>query len=352
MTNHASPIPKILLWIFITLASGLTAGFAGPPELRLPTDNTALFTGNQSGFYMYTDREFEGVRSKPWTGGKYGYTRNQKRTSSGIVFTRFHEGVDIRPVRRDSSGRALDEVRSIGAGKIVHVSNDSSRSSYGRYVVVRHDWGDGAFFSLYGHLQTIVVKVGQRVSPGTNLGQMGCTGWAGNRDIARSHVHLELNLMAHDRFKTWHDASYRSPNHHGIYNGLNLIGLDVAGLLNATRNDPSLTLPQFVGRMIPYFKVTVPKAGTDVDLITNYPWLTAGKSTRGGSSWELTLSRSGVPLAVAASDRVVSGPTITWVLPSKTLHSYHTRGRLTGSGSRAGLSDSGKRYIDLLTGRF
>ena len=45
---------------------------AGPVEIILPTDNVRIFSADPSQFYMYTDRLFEGVRSKPWTGGQYG----------------------------------------------------------------------------------------------------------------------------------------------------------------------------------------------------------------------------------------------------------------------------------------
>jgi len=327
--------------------------FAGPLQLGLPTDNDNLFGGSLPTFYMHTDREFEGVRSKPWTGGKYGYTRNQLRIGGKVLFTRFHEGVDIAPLHRDANGRALDEVRSIGAGKVVHTSPESGRSSYGRYVVVEHTWGDGKLYSLYGHLETIVVHLGQRVDQGTGLGKMGCTGWAGNRDIARSHVHLELNLLLHDEFPKWHDRYFNTPNHHGLYNGLNLVGLDIAGLYVALRKDPTLTLPQFVSRMSPYFRVAVPTRGADLQLAKRYPWLADGKgNTRGATSWEITFSRSGVPLSIAPSARQVSAPTVTWVENSSTLHSYATRGRLSGAGSKASLSDSGKRYLQLVTGTF
>ena len=86
---------------------------ASPLGLVLPTDNQAIFSSDPSEFYMYTDRNFEGVTSKPWSGGGYGFTRDQKRSAAGIILTRLHEGIDIRPMRRDSSGDPLDEVRAI-----------------------------------------------------------------------------------------------------------------------------------------------------------------------------------------------------------------------------------------------
>lgn len=325
---------------------------AGPVEIILPTDNVRIFSADPSQFYMYTDRLFEGVRSKPWTGGQYGYVRNQRRTSQGIVFTRFHEGIDIAPVRRDRAGRALDEVRAIGDGRVVHVNLESGKSSYGRYLVIEHDWGDGPVYSLYGHLEKIDVGGGKRVSRGHPIGLMGCTGWAGNRNIERSHLHLELNLLLHDRFPQWHNKHFTSQNHHGDFNGLNLVGLDIAGLYEGLRKGNAVSIPELVGKLSAYYKVAVPREGADLQILRRYPWLWKGVGGAGAASFEISLSRSGVPLRVEASSRKVSAPVVTWVQRSSQLHSHATRGRLSGMGSRASLSDSGKAYIELLSGRF
>jgi murein DD-endopeptidase MepM/ murein hydrolase activator NlpD len=102
---------------------------AAPLGLVLPTDNDAIFSEDPSRFYMYTDRNFEGVLTKPWSGGAYGFTRDQKRTAAGIILTRLHEGVDIRPVKRDAAGEPLDEVRAIADGTVVYVNGSSSRSN-------------------------------------------------------------------------------------------------------------------------------------------------------------------------------------------------------------------------------
>ena len=141
---------------------------AAPLGLVLPTDNAAIFSEDPSQFYMYTDRNFEGVLSKPWSGGAYGFTRDQKRTGAGIILTRLHEGIDIRPVKRDASGEPLDEVRSIADGTVVYVNGAAGQSNYGRYVVVHHDWGDGPFFSLYAHLSSASVTAGQPVAVGAD----------------------------------------------------------------------------------------------------------------------------------------------------------------------------------------
>ncbi len=320
-------------------------------ELVLPTANRAIFGADPSQFYMYTHRSFEGRQTTPWQAGKYGYVRNPKRSSrAGVVFTKFHEGVDIRPTGRDRSNNPTDLVRAIGAGVVAYTNRAAGGSNYGRYVVVRHDWGYGKFYSLYAHLASVTCRAGQAVRPGTAIGKMGYTG--SGLDRSRAHLHLELNLMMNPRFVTWHDRHFRSPNPHGIHNGLNLAGLDIAGLYLAQRRDPDITIPQFMSRMQVYWTVLVPNTRRP-EVLKFYPWLARDMAKAGGNpSWEISLSSSGIPLAIRPSARAVRTPTISWVRPSKVPHSWNTRSRLTGSGSSAKISASGLRYLQLLTGDF
>src|SRR3954464_154710 len=88
---------------------------AEPLDLVLPTDNDALFKGDGPEFYQVVERDYKGVKSTPWEGGQYGFVRDPIDTAAGIVFTRFHEGIDIRPLHRDARGDPLDEIRAIAA---------------------------------------------------------------------------------------------------------------------------------------------------------------------------------------------------------------------------------------------
>src|SRR5215510_6625491 len=132
-------------------------------DLVLPTDNDALFLGDGSAFYQYVDREYSGVKSTPWEGGQYGFVRDPKSTGGGVVYTRFHEGIDIRSVHRDANGEPLDEVRAIADGQVVHVSLVPGYSNYGKYVVIEHRWDGSNYYSLYGHLSSIAVQPGEKV---------------------------------------------------------------------------------------------------------------------------------------------------------------------------------------------
>lgn len=324
--------------------------FAGPLGLVLPTENDAIFSEDPSQFYMYTNRTVDGVLTKPWQGGTYGFSRNQRQTSIGLVYTRFHEGVDIRPVNRDSSGNPLDEIRSMADGQVVHVNSTSRHSNYGNYVVVHHDWDVGPFFSLYAHLSEAYVKPGQNVRAGEKIAKMGYTGAGIDRE--RSHVHVELNMILSNNFNKWHDMHFTSANHHGIFNGLNLIGINIAELLKAHRQYPDISIPQFLaGSEEVYYKVLVP--GENNNFLRRYPFLARDlNSVRKPKSWEYAFAASGVPLEIRPSDKEISYPAVTYVKPTKTDHSYLTNGRITGSGSSAKLTASGSRYMQLISDSF
>src|SRR5690349_7539032 len=82
-------------------------------ELGLPTDNDAIFHGGGDAFYQHIERDYHGEKSTPWEGGQYGFVRDPEPTREGMVYTRFHEGIDIKPVHRDENGEPRDEVRAI-----------------------------------------------------------------------------------------------------------------------------------------------------------------------------------------------------------------------------------------------
>src|SRR3954454_24177907 len=110
------------------LATGLA--HAEPLNFVLPTDNDALLRGDGPAFYQYIERDYHGEKSTPWEGGRYGFVRNPRPTSAGIVYTRLHEGIDIKPLQRDASGEPTDVVRAIAPGVVVHASQTAGYSNY------------------------------------------------------------------------------------------------------------------------------------------------------------------------------------------------------------------------------
>jgi murein DD-endopeptidase MepM/ murein hydrolase activator NlpD len=325
-------------------ASALAQTDIATVDLALPTDNDAIFHGGGADFYQYIERDYQGEKSTPWEGGQYGFVRDPEQTRTGIVYTRFHEGIDIRPLHRDERGEPLDEVRAIADGKVVYANWAPGYSNYGRYIVIEHRWGGSPYFSLYGHLSKIDVRTGDVVHRGQHIAVMGYTGVGINRE--RAHLHLELNLMLTHKFQDWYDAFHRDdPNHHGIYNGINLCGLDIARLYLALHEKPALTIPQFIGQEQTYYKVAIPKS-RHFELPKLYPWMVNG--TTEARSWIVSFTRSGLPLRIEPSERKVKQPEIVYVKPSALNASYLTNGIATGPTSHAQLTDYGQQMLRLL----
>jgi len=92
-------------------------------------------------------------------------------------YPHFHTGIDlVEPF--GSPVYAADD------GVVALVG--SSSSGYGNYVVIAHS---GGLDTLYGHLSTALVKVGQAVTQGQTIGLEGSSG-----NSTGPHVHFELRI--------------------------------------------------------------------------------------------------------------------------------------------------------------
>ena len=341
-TRHAACCVSALLIAFPVMLRAESQ----PLNLTLPTENDAIFRGDGPAFYQYIERDYKGEKSTPWEGGRYGFVRNPVETSGGIVYTRLHEGIDIRPLQRDARGEPLDPVRAIAAGTVVHTNLVPGYSNYGNYVVVEHRFDGCNYYSLYGHLSSIAVRAGQHVEQRDQLGVMGHTGEGLNQ--ARAHVHLELNLMLSRQFESWHDTFFKTePNRHGLYNGLNLMGLDIARLYLALRKRPGLTIPEFVAGEETLYRVLFP-ASCNFDLPKFYPWLVKSKTEGAPASWEVSFNRAGVPLKIEGSAKGVSEPELSYMKPGAGDAALLTSERIGGRGKAAHLTDKGKQFMRLL----
>ncbi len=219
-------------------------------------------------------------------------------------------------------------------------------SNYGRYVVVEHRFDGCKYYSLYGHLSSIAVRSGQRVEQRDQLGVMGHTGEGLNQ--ARAHVHLELNLILSRQFEAWHAMFFpNEPNRHGLYNGLNLAGLDIARLYLALQKRPALTIPEFLAEEEMLYRVLVP-ASKNFDLAKFYPWMVREKAAGGPASWEVSFNRAGVPLKIQPGTKPVSEPELSYLKPSGVNAGILTSDRISGQGPNARLTDKGKQFMRLL----
>ena len=105
-----------------------------------------------------------------WTSG-FGYRRDPKGAG-----TRMHEGTDM-------AGAYGTPVYATADGVVIHAGWDNG---YGRLVKIKHDFG---VETRYGHLSDIRVEVGQRVSRGDRIGDMGNSGRS-----TGTHLHYEIRL--------------------------------------------------------------------------------------------------------------------------------------------------------------
>lgn len=315
-------------------------------DLDLPTLNRALLEGDGPGYFQFVDRDFEGVKSYPWEGGQYGLVRSPIRSGSTLVNTRFHEGIDIRPIRRDEHGIPADKIFAIADGNVAYVNSSPQNSNYGNYIVLAHRWGGCTYYSLYAHLRLASVKAGDRVVKGQKIGQMGWTG--SGIDVRRAHLHFELNLLLSERFEDWY-AKYipDEPNRHGLYNGMNMVGVDPARFLKANLTDPALTIPGFLAAEQPGYKLAIP-APQGIGMVRRYPWL-AGETPiiNDPPGWEITFNDAGVPLSARPLETPPAEPVATWAAPGPNLE-HRTRGILDGTPSAPKLTQRGLRNVELL----
>lgn len=110
-------------------------------------------------------------------------TDSRRITSSfGTRSSGWHDGIDIGAVKAGVEG---DNIYAVADGEVIisKVNGGGVKQGYGYYVALKHD----GFCTLYGHLQGLIVKVGQKVKAGEVIGKMGNTGKSSG-----AHLHFRL----------------------------------------------------------------------------------------------------------------------------------------------------------------
>jgi murein DD-endopeptidase MepM/ murein hydrolase activator NlpD len=325
------------------------AAVVDPLILHLPTANTALFDDRPEQFFQHVNRYRNGRRLTPWQGGAYGFVRNPWEIEGRTVYTRLHEGIDIQPVYRTSEGEPLDTVRTVSSGHVVYTNRETGQSNYGKYIVVEHLWDGSPFYSLYAHLSDIFVDTGDYVNAGDHLARMGYTGRGIDR--RRAHVHVEIAMLLNERFQPWYDNHFkREPNYHNLFSGLNLRGMDVTTLLRQQREDPNLTIQEFVRDQELSYTITVPTNG-GLNLLKRYPWLWEGPADLDSDTLSVVsigFTRTGLPVRVTTADEAVERVKLSGVENTMIHRQCATNGILRKHRTECTVGRRGERYLELI----
>lgn len=276
-------LKRLLLLSLVGLLPWLLRDAAA--DLIWPTPNPAFQLGEPIEAYV------QPTASGQVTSGLFGCVRNGG--------AKFHEGLDLYPIQRDSRGEALDSVYAILPGRVAYISARSGHSSYGRYVVVVHEGESPAFHSLYAHLASVDpgLKLGSPVQAGTVLGKMGRSAAGYSIPRSRAHLHLELGFKLSDNFQAWFDRQkFGSPNRHGNWNGMNLVSVDPLAFYQEMRGG---TVSGFDGylRTLPVAARIRVQSTRIPDFVRNYPaLLTRPYANREVVAWDIAFTQFGVPV--------------------------------------------------------
>ena len=104
----------------------------------------------------------------------------------------FHGGIDVGDAGIHGGAACASK-----SGTVISVNNscthDYAKSGscgcgggYGNYVIISHD---GTYSTVYGHLASATVSVGQYVNQGDVIGYIGSTGWS-----TGAHLHFEVRV--------------------------------------------------------------------------------------------------------------------------------------------------------------
>lgn len=266
--------------LFIFTVCGIATGKL---NLHWPTGNPPL--DMRDSFYSL----LQPTASNEIQSGNFGCVRSKG--------AQFHEGIDLKSFSRDARGESTDPVRSILPGKVVYAHGQSNKSTLGSYVVIEHSDGEMTFLSLYAHLRSIergIVR-GSRVAAGQKIATMGRSA-SYTIPRHRAHLHFEISLLLTDRFQSWYDwKEFPDANLHGIYNGINLKGIDPVAFFEELHWGNGRGLRSVLEKQATAFSIAVGTRQVP-DFLRRYPALLNGSiPKRGLAGWKIDFTWYGVP---------------------------------------------------------
>jgi len=272
---------------FLILVMLVVRGFgASRVEFVWPTPHQAWNEGKPAASFLQ-----QAGSGDPASGG-FGGVR-----SGG---THFHEGIDIVPLSRDRRGEPMDDVLAAMTGVVRHINSSAGDSGYGRYIVLEHPEETPGVYTLYAHLARIAqgLRVGVVVKAGQVIGTMGHSSGGYSIPKDRSHLHFEIGLMVTRDFQNWYgQKKFGSANEQGLWNGMNLMGIDPLDFLGLWRTKRVNTFQEYFAQVEPVATVRIATLHTP-DFIMRYPSLLTKPLPLGPvGGWEIKFSWTGLPIA-------------------------------------------------------
>jgi murein DD-endopeptidase MepM/ murein hydrolase activator NlpD len=335
--EHSEPAP--------TPPKKLPAANPQKSKFRFPTDNRALLrAAGEDDFFTPTGP------GRSWRSGSFGCVRN--------TGTRIHEGIDIRALRRDENGEATDSVHASRDGKVAHINSNIAASNYGKYIVLKHEADGLPVYTLYAHLNAVAdgLEVGRSVKAGESVGILGRTSNTGDGiSKERAHLHFEIGLQIHTQFESWFHHWYKGgKNHHGAWNGMNLLGLDAAEILRAEEAG-GFDLASHLSEQPVLCRVRIHQA--KIEWADRFPELviqTACAETLPAQAWEVDLNFNAIPIRLkplyAEGLKAKAGGVRFELLEvnDEVRRKHPCRSLIFKKGARWVLTTKGQRALDLL----
>jgi murein DD-endopeptidase MepM/ murein hydrolase activator NlpD len=118
-----------------------------------------------------------------------------------------HTGIDI-PVPRNTPILAAGSGRVVWAGYGLYYGTNDPKDPYGQAVTIRHDFGyqGQRLYTVYAHMEKILVNDGQEVKTGDVIGLVGTTGMT-----TGPHLHFEVRIERNSYFATLNPELWLAP---------------------------------------------------------------------------------------------------------------------------------------------
>jgi len=280
---------------------------AGDIDLVWPTPMKVLDGG------LEAEEVFQATASGEPSSGGFGCVR-----SAGH---KYHEGIDIKPVKRSRRGEAEDQILAAMDGVVRHINTLGGESGYGRYIVVEHPGQSPSVYTLYAHLSQVAagLRKGDRITKGQIVGTMGNTAGGYTIPRERSHLHFEIGLCLTNNFQAWYDwKKFGSKNQHNAWNGMNLLGIDAWDCIAQWRKGKIRTFADYIRAQPCAVRLRIATSRTP-DFVTRYPELLSGERPSGLlGGWEVEFTATGLPMKWTALEPLqVAGmkqgqPVVVW----------------------------------------